>query len=66
MQIQVNGESRDIATGATVRTLLEELGLNDKTVVVQRNDDVVVREEFGGTLLQDGDILELVRFVGGG
>ena len=66
MQITVNGESRDVASDASVLCLLDSLGLSQKTVVVQRNDDVVERDEYAATKLQEGDVLNLVRFVGGG
>jgi len=66
MTITVNSETRDIAPGTSIAALLESLGLNPKVVVVQRNDDIVPRDSHAATLLQEGDIIELVRFVGGG
>lgn len=66
MQIHLNGETRDVAPGTTVQKLIEALGLNEKTVVVQRNDDIVERVDYGTTMLVDGDRLDLIRFVGGG
>ncbi len=66
MTITVNGEERDVAAGATVADVLAALGLSPKTVLVQRNDDIIERAEFDNTHLSDGDALELVRLVGGG
>ncbi|MBI2435169.1 MAG: sulfur carrier protein ThiS [Candidatus Hydrogenedentes bacterium] len=66
MKILLNGEQKDVAADATLLSLVEQLGLNPKTVVAQRNDEIVERAEFAATHLQDGDRLELVRFVGGG
>lgn len=66
MIITLNGESRDVAPGATVSALLHALGVNPKVVVVQRNDEIVERNAFDATLVHEGDQLELVRFVGGG
>jgi sulfur carrier protein len=66
MQILVNGEQRDVAADANVLQLIESLALAPKTVVVQRNGEIVPREAFGATPLMDGDNLELIRFVGGG
>jgi thiamine biosynthesis protein ThiS len=66
MQVSVNGEPKDISADATLLALIESLGLNPKTVVVQRNDDIVERADFAATQLQEGDQLELIRFVGGG
>ena len=66
MKIIINGESRECAAQSSILDILQSLGINPKTVVVQRNEDIVDRESFGSTLLIDGDALELVRFVGGG
>ncbi len=66
MQINVNGESRDVATGSTIAGLIDTLGLEQKTVVAQRNDDIIERHAYASTLIHDGDCIELIRFVGGG
>jgi sulfur carrier protein len=65
MKLIINGEDRDVAAG-TVLALLEELGLNPKATVVERNQEIVDRAAYGGTALAAGDVLELVRIVGGG
>lgn len=65
-KITVNGEPRS-ATGAdTVLSLLETLGLKPEATVVQRNDDVLERDRYATTRINEGDAYELVRFVGGG
>lgn len=65
MKLTINGEPREIAA-ATVLGLLEELGLQPVATVVERNAKIVDRASYGDTVLADGDILELVRIVGGG
>jgi thiamine biosynthesis protein ThiS len=62
----VNGEEREIEAGATVSSLLESLDLVPGTVVVERNRKIVERSRYEEVLLEDGDRLELVHFVGGG
>lgn len=66
MIVVVNGEQREVGDDVTVLALLEGLGLKPKTTVVQRNGDIVPRTEYAATRLCDGDVLELIRFVGGG
>lgn len=66
MDIHVNGAPQAVAAETTVQTLLASLGLDEKTVVVLRNDEVVTMDQFGETNLSEGDQIELVRFVGGG
>jgi len=64
--IEVNGTTHRVEVGATVATLLETLGLDGRTVVVELNRQIVRRTEISDTRLEDGDRVELVHFVGGG
>ena len=66
MEVIVNGDSREVPSGLTVRTLLDYLGLTEGPVAVERNQTVVPRAEHDRTLLAEGDRLEIVHFVGGG
>jgi sulfur carrier protein len=66
MTVIVNGRPRELATPFTVAQLLDLLKLETAQVAVERNRDIVAREVFNTTYLQDGDLLEIVRFVGGG
>ena len=66
MKITVNGRKRTLPEGLTLQACLAELKLDQRAAVVEHNRVVVRREEFPAVLLQDGDILEVVRFVGGG
>jgi len=65
MHIQVNGDTRDVAA-RTVLALVQELGFDVRKVAVERNLAIVPRSLHGETLLEDGDRIELVQFVGGG
>ena len=66
MVLTVNGVSKEIPDGLTVRGLIEHLGLTDGPVAVERNREVVTRANHGTTRLAAGDIVEIVHFVGGG
>jgi len=61
----VNGERREVPTGATLPQLLQTLGFRGR-VAVERNGTVLRQAEHAQTQLQDGDVLEVVTFVGGG
>ena len=65
MKLTINGEAREISA-ATVLALLEELGLKPQATVVELNLEIVDRAVYGETPLAAGDVLELVRIVGGG
>jgi sulfur carrier protein len=64
--ITLNGESRAVAPGATVASLLEAVGLDQRKVAVERNLEIVPRSAYGQTTLAPGDALEIVHFIGGG
>lgn len=66
LALTINGEGRVVPGPATVQELLERLGLDARGIVVELNRRIVRRPEIGHTALQDGDVLELVHFVGGG
>jgi len=64
--ITVNGESREFPVHGRVVELISSLGLNPEATAVQRNGDIVPRAAYAETVLAEGDVVELVRFVGGG
>ena len=66
MQIRLNGKTRELAPAATVGSLLIELNLGQAAVAVELNGEICPQEQFGRTLLNEGDRIEVVQFVGGG
>ena len=62
----VNGEERRFPRPPLIRELLEELDLPLAAVAVELNRTIVPRSEHGERTLADGDVLEVVTFVGGG
>jgi len=66
MKVKINGEDQEITAGLSLGALLEQLQIRPARVVVERNRDIVARDAYGATMLAEGDILEIVHFVGGG
>lgn len=66
MRVHVNGESRDVPEGLTVRGLVEYLGLTEGPVAVEVNRAVVPRAQHAERPIAEGDEIEVVHFVGGG
>ncbi|MBI3996570.1 MAG: sulfur carrier protein ThiS [Candidatus Omnitrophica bacterium] len=66
MSIVVNGQAREVAEGATVTQLLEQLKIEPARVVVELNLTILKRAEHPTTVLKEGDRVEVVHFVGGG
>jgi thiamine biosynthesis protein ThiS len=70
MKIVLNGEPLEIGHGTTVAKLVQRLsdeaGRDPRSVAVERNREIVPKSEHAMTVLEDGDVVELVQFVGGG
>lgn len=67
VQVTVNGEPRSLPAGTTLAELLRAHDLDPRLIVVERNRAIVRdRASFTSLALADGDVLELVHFVGGG
>jgi len=64
--ILVNGQPEEIPEGSTLAALLAQLKLSPDRVAVERNLDIVPRDQWDSTRLVAGDRLEIVHFVGGG
>lgn len=64
--IHLNGEPQEVPGGLTLVALLERLNLPSDRVAVERNLKIVPRNRWRETLIQAGDRLEVVHFVGGG
>jgi sulfur carrier protein len=65
MEIFVNGETHDVGP-ISVAALLEAVGIDARRVAVELNLEILPKTDYGSTLLQEGDRLEVVHFVGGG
>lgn len=63
--VTINGEALP-AAGKTLAAYLEEAGYPRTQVAVERNGSIVPKVRYEETVLQDGDTVEVVRFVGGG
>ena len=64
--IVVNGEPRAVARGQSLTDFLVDLDFHPQAVAVEYNGEIIKRARFGETCLEEGDRLEIVRFVQGG
>jgi len=66
MQIFLNGENQEIDAGTSIEALVRTLADDPRGIAIERNLEIVPKAEHASTLLEDGDRLEVVQFVGGG
>lgn len=65
--LTVNGDPRSIAAGSSLSDLLVSLKLDPRLVVIEHNRTILRnRDAYASLVLMDGDVLEIVHFVGGG
>lgn len=64
--MRVNGKETELKSSITLTGFLAAHNYRAELVAVERNGQIVPRTEFGAVVLQDGDELEIVSFVGGG
>jgi sulfur carrier protein len=66
MTVIVNGETRDLSEGTTLRALIDQLKLTPDKVAIELNRRLVRGERYDATALKENDEVEIVTFVGGG
>ena len=66
ISLTVNGEPRRAAAGSSIADLVRSLGLDPAKVAVEHNREIAPRSTLGSVTLAEGDVLEIVHFVGGG
>ncbi len=66
MKLEINGERKTVPASATVRDLLDNLGIKPDRIAVELNRQIIRRQDWDHTALSELDKLEIVQFVGGG
>ena len=67
LELTVNGDPRTVAPGTSLAEFLASLKLDPRMVVIEHNRTILRnREAYASLILMDGDVLEIVHFVGGG
>jgi len=67
LALTVNGDPRSVAAGTSLSDFLASLKLDPRLVVIEHNRTILRdRDAYASLILVDGDVLEIVHFVGGG
>ena len=66
VHITLNGDPLDVPGPLSVTELLKRLEIDARRVAVEHNLVIIKRTAFDGTIVNDGDTVEIVNFVGGG
>ncbi len=63
--VKINGVAVDLA-GKNIDEMLVIQGFSKGSVAVEKNEEIVPKSTYAETILKDGDVVEVVSFVGGG
>jgi thiazole synthase len=66
MMIYINGDGREVAENTTVANVVAELGLTDKKIALELNEEILPFQNFATQILNANDKLEIVHAIGGG
>lgn len=66
ISLTINGEKRQFDNTMNVTHLLKILGIDQQKVALEKNKTIISRSQYDDTTIEDGDVLEIIAFVGGG
>jgi thiamine biosynthesis protein ThiS len=66
VNIRLNGDPFEIASPLSITELLATLKIDPRRVAVEHNLDIIKRARYDTTIVNEGDEVEIVNFVGGG
>ena len=66
INIKINGQDNDIEEGSYIADYLNQIHVDIKFIAVAHNGEIIEKDDYAKTVLNEGDKLEIVRPVGGG
>lgn len=66
MILKINGKEKKVSEGISISQLLDELNIQKDRVAVELNKEIAKKSQWENIYLKEGDVLEIVTFVGGG
>ena len=65
-KIQLNGDPYEINNGSNLNELLNKLNIQKNKVAIEVNGEIVEKNKYSNLILNKGDKVEVVQFIGGG
>lgn len=66
MKVKVNGKEKELENGATVKTIIESMGLGEDGIAIARNNKLVTKGEWESTAVSEGDEYIIINAAYGG
>ena len=66
MKITVNGNIKEVYEGIKVEELMASSFEKNRGIIVELNEKIIHKNHWKDQHLQEGDVLQLIQFIGGG
>lgn len=66
MQVKVNGTFYDFNDNITLENIINQLNISSQNIIAEVNGNVITKEKFNKTVIENNSVIELIKFVGGG
>lgn len=66
VKIKINGQAKEVAKNSTIQNLIDHSKLKSDMFVVEKNLEIVPKENYSSITVSEGDEVEIVSFFGGG
>ncbi len=66
MQIKVNGRLYNFDDNITLENIINYLNISFPNIIAEVNGEVITKEKFNKTVIENNSVIELIKFVGGG
>ncbi len=66
IKVQINGEEQELKENSNITEMLEQINFNGKMFAVEKNLEIIQKEDYEQSMINDGDKIEIVVFAGGG
>lgn len=65
-RLRINGRDVELPEPTALVDYLAQLGVDRRAVAIELNGRILERSQFDASVLGEGDVVEIVRMVGGG
>lgn len=66
MQIKVNGILYDFDDNISLENIINQLNISSNNIIAEVNGEVIIKDKFSETIIENNAVIEIVKFVGGG
>ncbi len=66
MQVKVNGRLYTFDDNITLENIINQLNISSQNIIAEVNGNVITKEKFNKTVIENNSVIELIKFVGGG